>query len=94
MYTAEYYSSVICTCTVIFICTVKFKQTSNKISVFLYSIMASFIKIAHRFVTYWGFKSHQLKKKICQYKLNKHEACIKTLLNTEGFVYMLMSTYC
>lgn len=63
MHMAENYSSVICTCTVIFICTVTFKQTSNKISVFLYSIVASFIKIAHRFFTYWGFKSHQLKKK-------------------------------
>lgn len=60
---AENYSSVICTYTVIFISTVTFKQTSNKISVFLYSIVASFIKIAHRFVTYWGFKSHQFKKK-------------------------------
>jgi len=52
MYMAENYSSVICTYTVIFISTVTFKQTSNKISVFLYSIVASFIKIAHRFVTY------------------------------------------
>ena len=49
---AEYYSSVICTCTVIFISTVAFKQTSNKTSVFLYIFVASFIKIAHRFVTY------------------------------------------
>lgn len=49
---AEYYCSVICTCTVIFISTITFKQTSNKISVFLDSFMASFIKVAHRFVTY------------------------------------------
>jgi len=59
MHMAEYYCSVICTCTVIFISTITFKQTSNKISVFLDSFMASFIKVAHRFVTYWGFQSHQ-----------------------------------
>lgn len=83
---AESYSFVVCTCTVILVSTVTFKQTSNKISLFLYNIVARPIKIAHHFLQseLLNLIIRSFPKHNYHYKLNTDEACIKTLLQEEG----------